>query len=803
MDSPFKDSPEDLNALRYSVKDWLQKAQEAVWSFHEDRDHSFLRDSDVDSDGRGKKSLTTTARCCMALAYAERHLGENQNAPGGGWRDEAMQFFANAGLEENKEDRTILEPPDSEEKKNLLNNFELAHLSDFFFLDQLNKRFPPNKEKDPMAIWPGNFEPNFEQRLRRTLQKNLSRKQPQEKNLLEGQVFFDKGNDASKHFFVTLHNLRALEILNSPQPLPEDDQKELTKNAKQFCIKQFYYSERSLQHLQDPAGLAFAGSVYCMLEKEIDRELVLTFTQTLAKFQRMSGNWATTHPIIRDNQVPWYIASQELGLSLTWLYFQPQVPDSARILLLKMMEKHFRNWLIPTFKEISGKNGRQFSGWYDDAAAGQKKVVGWATGIACHFLSNYLSVLDDHINRRVIETLNLQVPSKRYLIDNTLPDNNPKWSENQNKNPSSMINWPDLPPITGSKKAVSDQDFHQILLRNWTDPTPNSELSKKLAKHVLVPIKNRFSQTPKEFISGILSGPPGTRKTSLVRAISEIIEWPFIPVPASVIFDKGFDMMEARATEVFTKLNYLTQCVIFFDEFEEFFRERKKQQNNCKETKEKENGAPENNERSTIHDRTIAAFTTSAMLPRIQDLHDQERCLIFLATNHLTEIDEAIVRQGRFDFEEEINHPKHLRFTGEGGNYFKRPTDRTLKDLEVNFNQETGQILDNQSGSGKLKKIKQRIKYILNLKIVKNALLESSFQENIKNYEKNESLAPDQWGEARIPFKVVEKIARELTLAERKGANAFDAREQAKNEVLLLIKKMNIEKGPGPLPEIE
>jgi SpoVK/Ycf46/Vps4 family AAA+-type ATPase len=115
-----------------------------------------------------------------------------------------------------------------------------------------------------------------------------------------------------------------------------------------------------------------------------------------------------------------------------------------------------------------------------------------------------------------------------------------------------------------------------------------------------------------------------------------------IIVPGSLIFDEGFDMMETRANEVFRRLQDLIGCVIFFDEFEEFFRDR---------------GIGE----SQIHDRTIAAFTTPAMLPRLQELHDKGRCLIFLATNHPEKIDAAIKRPGRFDYNLQIEFPKRDR----------------------------------------------------------------------------------------------------------------------------------------------
>ncbi|MCH7916105.1 MAG: AAA family ATPase, partial [Deltaproteobacteria bacterium] len=158
----------------------------------------------------------------------------------------------------------------------------------------------------------------------------------------------------------------------------------------------------------------------------------------------------------------------------------------------------------------------------------------------------------------------------------------------------------------------------------------------------------------------MLTGPPGTRKTTLVEVIAELLRWPLVTVPASAIFEAGFDSMEARASEVFRRLNYLSGCVIFFDEFEEFFRDR----------------GPGD---SSIHDRTIAAFTTSAMLPRLQELHDQRRCLIFLATNDENKIDPAIKRPGRYDFRLDINHRTCSRII----EYLDAPTCRTLEDIGI------------------------------------------------------------------------------------------------------------------------
>ena len=162
--------------------------------------------------------------------------------------------------------------------------------------------------------------------------------------------------------------------------------------------------------------------------------------------------------------------------------------------------------------------------------------------------------------------------------------------------------------------------------------------------------------------------------------------------------------MEAQASTVFRRLNYLTQCVIFFDEFEEFFRDRK-EENDGKRKKDQENNntllsakvnelrkfghnGAEGRHGFSPHDRTIAAFTTSAMLPRLQELHDAGRSLIILATNHFEKLDEAIVRAGRFDFKEEINHPEKSRFETCNGGYFLYPTRRSLDELHLKREQQ-------------------------------------------------------------------------------------------------------------------
>lgn len=773
-------SSEDLHELRIEIEDWLKKACDAVWSFEksEERKGAFHRDSGMPE----KASITTTARSYMALAYAEWLLGkdEERDRKGQDWRSKLTNYEApvknvNGAFQECVNGKGG--------NRKLFSNFETAHLADFVFAKKIAKTENLDTKDDPISD------------IRSVLKEILNMDEDRQNgkcNVKDGETYFDPERRESRHFFVTLHTLRALAILDSTEdyarsPLQKDRIHGLAEDARRFCMDQCFYCQRGMRHMQDSARLVFASLIYCMYAEEVDREVMLAIVEAIASMQESNGRWPASHPIVREKKMGvWYIASPELALCLTWLYFQPALPDAAREIVLSILERHFRQWIIPTYRQVSGgsatDNGgkdRTFFGWQDDSAIGQDKVVGWVSAIVCHFLANYMAVLNDHINRRVIESLGLEGVAKRYLIDETAAERNEKW-----KRTDSAGLWPDLLPFNKASKKSSDELAKKIW-NEWTDPEPNSAISRKLAKSVLAPIYDDPRRLPDKFVAGILDGPPGTRKTTLVKTLAEILEWPYVPVPASVIFDRGFDHMETRASEVFRRLNYLTQCVIFFDEFEEFFRARKEDAKNNK---------------FSPHDRTIAAFTTSAMLPRMQELHDEKRCLIFLATNHFDKLDGAIVRAGRFDFKETIDHPQCSRFTGECGDFYSQKPKKTLRLLGV------------AEEGDKIELVKNTIK---------TALEEDSLLcplEKLQDILKKEGSACDGKPEAcRVPFEFVEKAARKVV---RKSKCLEEPKKHSKNKKedkckvakeckkiaveslsKQINKKLNQGSGPGSLPD--
>jgi SpoVK/Ycf46/Vps4 family AAA+-type ATPase len=336
-----------------------------------------------------------------------------------------------------------------------------------------------------------------------------------------------------------------------------------------------------------------------------------------------------------------------------------------------MMDRYFENWVVRTYLRDDHK------GWYDDHHINEGYAVGWSTSIVCHFLANYYWILGHEVNRVVIASLGLEDSAEHYSFDGTAPE-----LARRHPSPGSPL-WSDLPPYAWNHDTTV-ADAVAELRKHWTDPSEGQVISEQLVTKIVDPILKASGARPgRSRSSGILNGPPGTRKTSFVGRTATVIRWPLVTVPGSVILANGWDAMEARATEVFRQLKLLTNCVIFFDEYEEFFRARAGEDTNEGDEKASSPAAEgrdanENSPAGEVDSRTIAAFMTSGMLPRLQDLHDAQQCLVFLATNYPKNIDSAVRRAGRFDFNLTIPHPRSKRAI----EYVEDPDTKTRKEVE-------------------------------------------------------------------------------------------------------------------------
>mmetsp|Transcript_48500 Transcript_48500/g.56687 ORF Transcript_48500/g.56687 Transcript_48500/m.56687 type:complete len:789 (-) Transcript_48500:253-2619(-) len=134
--------------------------------------------------------------------------------------------------------------------------------------------------------------------------------------------------------------------------------------------------------------------------------------------------------------------------------------------------------------------------------------------------------------------------------------------------------------------------------------------------------------------SAILFGPPGTAKTTICESVAEFMGWDFVVIDTSAFLADGLTNVASRIRYVFERLQALENCVILFDEIEEFCLDR-----------------------DTPGLGMESRMLTTAMLTAINDLRRAKKSIFFLATNRLRAFDSAITRPGRFDMQLFVGTP--------------------------------------------------------------------------------------------------------------------------------------------------
>lgn len=127
----------------------------------------------------------------------------------------------------------------------------------------------------------------------------------------------------------------------------------------------------------------------------------------------------------------------------------------------------------------------------------------------------------------------------------------------------------------------------------------------------------------------ILSGPPGTGKSSLADLIAHRRKYRRITITTSDFAAAGQEGMEARAKAIFTTLALQAKAVVLFDEIDQLLLDRASE-----EYKQQAD---------------VFKLMTPGMLTKINDLVGNPDNIYILATNFVDRIDPAITRPGRFD----------------------------------------------------------------------------------------------------------------------------------------------------------
>jgi len=231
-------------------------------------------------------------------------------------------------------------------------------------------------------------------------------------------------------------------------------------------------------------------------------------------------------------------------------------------------------------------------GWCSDHPYGRPMIESWTCATVLHSAISLYHLIEAANRQDVLATFSVIEPNEGW----------PDWLQWDNFRTNSE---PD------SERPVFEHLHQHIVVQILTDP-------------------QHLPRVEKENVSVVLFGPPGTSKTTVVKAIATALGWPVVMLSPGDFIAKGLEYIEAQAASIFSRLQQLHHAIVLFDECDELFRDRHPN---------------EQNEQT----RGIAAFVTASMLPKLQDLHDRGRVIFFICTNMIESLDSAIRRPGRVD----------------------------------------------------------------------------------------------------------------------------------------------------------
>ncbi|MEM0158703.1 MAG: ATP-binding protein, partial [Thermoplasmataceae archaeon] len=145
-------------------------------------------------------------------------------------------------------------------------------------------------------------------------------------------------------------------------------------------------------------------------------------------------------------------------------------------------------------------------------------------------------------------------------------------------------------------------------------------------KEKLMAVAEEITEEKKAY-GVLLFGPPGTGKTMISKALASKLNWRFVEFNVADILSPWYGMAEKNLDSFFQKVQLVSPVVVFMDEIEGLMLGRSSQ------------------EMQESTRRLVNIFLT-----RIQDFHNRKIQVCFIgATNLPEEIDEALLRPGRFD----------------------------------------------------------------------------------------------------------------------------------------------------------
>lgn len=165
------------------------------------------------------------------------------------------------------------------------------------------------------------------------------------------------------------------------------------------------------------------------------------------------------------------------------------------------------------------------------------------------------------------------------------------------------------------------------------------EVKQRLTEAVIWPMTDpeRFSRVGIEPPRGlILSGPPGTGKTFVVRAVAHESGAAFFPIKGAELLDKFVGESERGVREVFARARAAAPSILFFDEIDAL--------------------APVRGRSTT----SVTDSVVAALLTEMDGISVRGDVVVIAATNRIDLIDPALLRAGRLETHIEFTLPDEV-----------------------------------------------------------------------------------------------------------------------------------------------
>lgn len=180
------------------------------------------------------------------------------------------------------------------------------------------------------------------------------------------------------------------------------------------------------------------------------------------------------------------------------------------------------------------------------------------------------------------------------------------------------------------KPSTGREVFRDVADVRWSDVGGLDEAKEVLREAIEWPLRHsdlflQIGTTPPKGI--LLSGPPGSGKTLLAKAVAKESGVNFIAVKGPELLSKWVGESEQSVREVFRKARLAAPCIIFFDEIDALCPVR---------------GSGSSD--SGVGDRIVSQFLTE-----MDGIEELKGVVVLGATNRIDMVDPGLLSPGRFD----------------------------------------------------------------------------------------------------------------------------------------------------------